>query len=72
MDNCLAYDEKQKVEDTHNKMVQKLHYGEVWTISVKILEINISRNSNRDIVLDQKHYLYEMKAPNLQHYKVLP
>ena len=65
VDNCLTVGEKQKVEDTHDKMAQKLQYGEVQIISVKILGINISRNSNGDVFLDQKHYLYRIKAPNL-------
>lgn len=66
VDDCLAVGEKKTLDDTHNKMAQKLQYGEVQTIPAMFLGINISRNSNGDIVLDQKHYLDGMEVPDLQ------
>ena len=61
----MAVGEKKTLKDIHNKMAQKLQYGEIRTIPAKFLGINISRNSNGDIVLDQKQYLEEMEVPDL-------
>ena len=47
-------------------MAKKLQYGEVQTIPAKFLGININKNPNGDIILDQKHYFDKMEVPDLQ------
>ena len=64
VDDCLAVGGQKTLEDTHNKMAKKLQYGEVQTILAKFLGINISKNPNRDIILDQKYYLNEVEVPD--------
>ena len=50
----------------HGKKVQKLHYDEDQTIPDKFLGINTSKNSNGNIILNQKHCLEEIDAPDLK------
>ena len=71
VDDCLAAGEKKILDDTPVKMAQKLQYDEVRTIPAKFLGINISRNSNGDKVLDQKHYLEEMEVSDTQQFQGL-
>ena len=66
VDDCLTVGKKKTLEDMHNKMAQKLQYGKVQTIPAKFLGINISKNYDGDIVLDQKHYLDGIEVPDIQ------
>ena len=66
VDDCLTVGKKKTLEDMHDKMVQKLQYGEVQTIPAKFLGINISKNLNAKIVHDQKHYLDGVEVPDMQ------
>ena len=66
VDDCLAVGKKKTLEEIHSKMAQRLQNGETRTIPAKFLGINISQNSNGDIVLDQKHYLEEIEVPDTQ------
>ena len=71
VDDCLAVGDKKTLDETHNAMAQQLTYGEVQPIPARFLGMNISRNVNGDIIIDQKHYVDELEVPDMQQFKGL-
>ena len=71
VDDCLAVGDKETLDNTHNAMAKQLTYGEVQPIPARFLGMNISRNVNGDIVIDQKHYVDELEVPDMQQFKGL-
>ena len=66
VDDCLVVGDKDMVDKTHTNMSQQLQYGDVQTLPTRFLGMNLSKNVNGDIIIDQKHYLDELEVPDMQ------
>ena len=55
VDDILLVGDTKTLNETHQSMSQQLQYGEVQSIPARFLGMNLSRNVNGDIIIDQKH-----------------
>ena len=71
VDDCLVVGEKKTLDDTHEAMAQRLTYGDVQSLPLRFLGMNICKNANGDIVIDQNHYVEELEVPDMQQFQGL-
>ena len=71
VDDCLVTGEREAVKTAQEKMAEKFDYGEIQQLPIRFLGINISKDQEGDITLDQEHYVKDLQVPDMDEIKSL-
>ena len=65
VDDSISVSDDSNLDKHHNKMKQKFQYGSSDSLPTRYLGMNLPRNADGDIVIDQDHYVQGLEIPDI-------